>query len=110
MSDNELQDLKNRVEALEQRLAIGGFHPRENVARGERGPELEVIGPARVSSPKQATELLGKCCCAQEIKQQVARLQETLNVIAEHTGKTAERAAFLERWDREGMPGPKFFK
>lgn len=109
MSSNELQDLKRRVEALEQRLAIGVFHLRENIACGERGPELEVTGPARVISPEKTAELLGKCCCAQEIKQQFTRLQETLKVIAEHTGKTVERAAFLERWDREGMPGPKFF-
>lgn len=81
-------------------FASGGIHTGGLRLVGERGPELEVTGPARIYSASDTARILG-----------AGAAQELVELRREQRAQTASMAALqlrftklLERWDRDGMP------
>ncbi|NLY59641.1 MAG: DUF4214 domain-containing protein, partial [Gammaproteobacteria bacterium] len=91
-------------------FASGGLHSGGLRLVGERGPELEVTGPARIYSAGQTASMLGgggadTAQAISRLERTVARQGDALRAIAKHTMQTAKRTEYLERWDFDGMPG-----
>lgn len=81
-------------------FAVGGIHTGGLRLVGERGPELEVTGPARIYSASDTARILG-----------AGAAQELVELRREQRAQTASMATLqlrftklLERWDRDGMP------
>lgn len=88
-------------------FASGGYHTGGLRIVGERGPELEATGPARIYNAQQTAEMIGGGQAAREtaeLRKAVERQGDALRSIAKHTMQTARRVEFLERWDYDGMP------
>jgi hypothetical protein len=83
--------------------ASGGMHPGGLRLVGERGPELEVTGPARIWSAEDTKRLLsgGDDGTAEEVR----ALRDDLRAIGRALAKnTADTAKLMQRWDGDGMP------
>lgn len=90
-------------------FADGGLHAGGMRLVGERGPELEVTGPARYYSTDQTMEMLGNPSRGNDVlvaevrrlNEKIAQLESVLVATAANTGRTARQ---LDRWDGEGLP------
>lgn len=87
-------------------FATGGYHAGGLRLVGEKGPELEVTGPARIFSASQTSQLLAGSNNAElvaelrALRQENGELRFALEAIASHTSNTARR---LERIEADGM-------
>jgi hypothetical protein len=83
--------------------ASGGMHPGGLRLVGEKGPELEVTGPARIWNAEDTKRLLsgGGDGTASEVR----ALRDDLRAIGRALAKnTADTAKLMQRWDGDGMP------
>lgn len=83
--------------------ASGGMHPGGLRLVGEKGPELEVTGPARIWSAEDTKRLLsgGDDGTASEVR----ALRDDLRAIGRALAKNmADTAKLMQRWDGDGMP------
>jgi len=111
-----LQTAAQELEALRQQIrnlggvpafATGGLHSGGLRLVGERGPELEVTGPARYWSAADTTSMLGNSQRREELlaaeiralRAEVAGLRAETRATAENTGKTRR---LWERVTRDG--------
>lgn len=113
-TQSQLAGLRAIVAALKGEavpaFATGGFHAGGLRLVGERGPELEVTGPARYWSADQTAAILGGGggAMAPEIRalrqeMQLMRQENQAHALALlDQGERKER--LLDRWDREGQP------
>ena len=92
-------------------FASGGLHRGGARIVGERGPELEVTGPARIWSYEQTRRMLsgggGNDQLLVELaalRTEVAQLRAASEATAINTHETKKQ---LSRWDQEGMPDPR---
>lgn len=85
-----------------QGFASGGWHTGGLRIVGERGPELEVTGPARIYSAEQTKEMLGG---GTELINEVRALREDNMAQSRSIAQLQTRVArVLERWDGNGLP------
>lgn len=85
-------------------FASGGMHAGGVRLVGERGPELEVTGPARIWSAEDTRRFLsggGDAGTADEIR---ALRQEQQAQARAQVALEARMVKLLERWERDGMP------
>ncbi|HSW21773.1 MAG TPA: hypothetical protein VLJ62_03315 [Burkholderiaceae bacterium] len=93
-------------------FAAGGNHSGGARLVGERGPEVEVTGPARIWSFEQTRQMLngegGSAALVAEVQKLRAEVsalraesRAQQQAIAVNTGKTSR---LHERWDGDGMP------
>lgn len=93
-------------------FAAGGDHMGGWRLVGERGPELEATGPARIFSAAQTREMLSgggaDAAAIERLERRVAQLTSVVEQMAAgmtqvvvNTGKTARQ---LDQWDDDGMP------
>lgn len=87
-------------------FASGGVHRGGWRVVGERGPELELTGPARIWNAEQTTRMLGGndaelIAEVKALRTEVAQLRAASEATARHTHGTRRQ---LERWDGDGMP------
>ena len=101
----EALDLKTRPffpSTEVQGFASGGWHTGGLRIVGERGPELEVTGPARIYSAEQTKEMLGG---GTELINEVRALREDNMAQSRSIAQLQTRVArVLERWDGNGLP------
>lgn len=102
-----------RSQGLAQ-FAEGGYHYGGVRLVGERGPELELTGPARYFSYDQTRRLLdggggmsGNDPRWADMEQRLATQEAFLYSIAKNTNQAADGAAMLDRWERLGMPATR---
>lgn len=86
--------------------AKGGYHSGGLRLVGERGPELEVTGPARYYSHAQTADLLrGRGGDDARLAEELKQLREENRAQARALVALQTRIArLLERWDGDGMP------
>ena len=111
-----LQTAAQELEALRQQIrdlggvpafAAGGMHSGGLRLVGERGPELEVTGPARYWSAADTTAMLGNSNRREEVlaaeiralRAEVQGLRSEARATAENTGKTQR---LMQRVTRDG--------
>jgi hypothetical protein len=104
-----LEALRQQIRALGgiPTFAAGGMHSGGLRLVGERGPELEVTGPARYWSAADTTAMLGNSTRREEVlaaeiralRAEVAGLRAETRATAENTGKTRR---LWERVTRDG--------
>jgi len=73
---------------------------------GERGPELEATGPARIHSAAETRRMLGQSGGdMRALREEVAQMRSELVQLALRTERHSEdTAATLRRFDRVGLP------
>lgn len=90
------------------RFADGGMHKGGLRLVGERGPEIEATGPARVYSNAQTRDLLGGDRIAAEVRalrEEVARMRaENTGLLMKLEGHERKAARVLQEWDATGLP------
>lgn len=89
-----------------QGYASGGYHFGGLRIVGERGPELEATGPARIWNATETRSMLrGDNRSNAELVAEIRQLREDLRAangaIAQNTRDTAK---LMRRWDGDGMP------
>jgi len=86
--------------------AKGGYHSGGLRLVGERGPELEVTGPARYYSHTQTADLLrGRGAGDGRLAEELKQLREENRAQARALVALQTRIArLLERWDGDGIP------
>ena len=87
-------------------FAAGGLHTGGLRLVGERGPELEVTGPARYYSFDQTREMLGNTQRREEsLVAEIRALREDNAAQARAIVAMQQRMnRVLERWDGDGLP------
>ena len=105
----QVDQLRNLIRSLGgvPQFALGGLHTGGLRIVGERGPELEVTGPARYWSAADTTAMLGNSQRRDEalvaeiraLRSQVARLEAAQVQTAVNTGKTQR---LMQRVTRDG--------
>lgn len=105
----ELEALREQIRSLGgvPAFATGGFHSGGLRLVGERGPELEVTGPARYWSAADTTAMLGNSNRREEVlaaeiralRAEVQGLRSEARATAENTGKTQR---LMQRVTRDG--------
>jgi hypothetical protein len=92
----------------ERGFANGGMHMGGIRLVGERGPELEVTGPARYYSATQTAAMLSGGNTAEEIRalrEEVRLLREEQRQLGITTATSTKRTVdVLRKWDVDGLP------
>lgn len=94
-----------------QRFAAGGMHSGGLRIVGERGPELEATGPARIFNNRQTAEMFrdpNLTAVVVDLKEEVARMRSEQLQIQLEISKNTKRTYDIERkWDAEGLPATR---
>lgn len=85
-------------------FASGGLHTGGIRLVGERGPELEVTGPARIWSAEDTRRMLSGGADAGTADEIRALRQEQQAQARAQVALEARMVKLLERWERDGMP------
>lgn len=96
------EDRAAKMAAYIPQFAAGGAHAGGLRLVGERGPELEATGPARIWNASDTRSLLSG---GDGTSAEVRALREDLQAIGRALAKnTLETAKLMRRWDGDGMP------
>lgn len=109
---NTLDGLRAVVAALKgdpvPAFAAGGLHAGGLRLVGERGPELEVTGPARYWSTSQTTAMLGggnSSAASEAMVRELRELRQENRALQEAmVRQQADMTRLLMRWETQGMP------
>lgn len=86
-------------------FAAGGLHAGGLRLVGERGPELEVTGPARYWSTSQTAAMLGGGGNSDAVVRELRELREENRALQEAmVRQQADMTRLLMRWETQGMP------
>lgn len=109
---NTLDGLRAVVAALKgdpvPAFAAGGLHAGGLRLVGERGPELEVTGPARYWSTSQTAAMLGggnSSAASEAMVRELRELRQENRALQEAmVRQQADMTRLLMRWETQGMP------
>jgi hypothetical protein len=87
-----------RAPAAVPAFASGGVHTGGLRIVGERGPELEMTGPSRITSNSQLSAALG---ANDAMLVELRELKAYIRQVTKNTGDTRDT---VTRWNRNGMP------
>ena len=92
-------------------FAVGGMFSGGLRIVGERGPELEATGPARIFNNRQTAEMFKDPELAgsiERLKEEVSRMRSEQFQIQLEISKNVKRTYDVERkWDTEGLPATR---
>lgn len=89
-------------------FAAGGFHVGGLRLVGERGPELEATGPARIWTASQTAAMLGGGGSNAAVLAEIKALRDDNRRLGAENLRMQQRfTKLIERWEVEGMPSTR---